>query len=164
MNKVESHRQAKDVLMRFSGAVRKYLGLKIIRPGYVLEDRNVPRSVMQQIPFTMQYPQSPASRCLRNFAQRINQREQFEKASLSDYLDEQLVWVEKQRVKTEAEKPDFTNELLNQIDSAPFDQAEQWVAQLNRAWLNRIDAQKAPAQYLESDGFRAAIRFAGKLR
>ena len=163
VNKVDSHRQAKEILLRFSGAVRKYLGLKIIRPGYVLEDRNVPRSVMQQMPCTMLYPQSPASRCLRNFALRINQREPLEKASLSDYLDEQLGWVEKQQALTAAEKPDFINELLQQIDSAPFDQAEQLIAQLNRAWLKRIDAQQAPAQYLESEGFRAAIRFAGKL-
>jgi flagellar biosynthesis protein FlhG len=163
VNKVESHQQAKDVLLRFSGAVKKYLGLKIIRPGYVLEDRNVPRSVMQDMPYTMLYPQSPASRCLRNFAQRINQYEQIETASLSDYLDEQRGWVESQQTLTEAENPDFMNELLKQIDSAPFDQAEQLIAQINRVWVNRIDAQKAPAQYLESDGFRAAIRFAGKL-
>jgi hypothetical protein len=78
-------------------------------------------------------------------------------------LDEQRGWVETQQTLTAAEKPDFMNELLKQIDSAPFDQAEQLIAQINRVWVNRIDAQKAPAQYLESDGFRAAIRFAGKL-
>ena len=163
VNRVESQRQAKEVLMRFSGAVKKYLGLKIIRPGYVLDDRNVPRSVMQQMPYTMLYPQSPASRCLRNFAQRIHQRDSVDAASLSDFLQEQTGWVENIASSSAPEKPDSIKDLLQQIDSAPFDQAEQLVAQINRAWLNRIDAQQAPAKYLESDGFRAAVRFAGKL-
>ena len=159
VNRVENVHQAKDVLLRFSGAVRKYIGLKITQPGYVLEDRNVPRSVMRQAPYTLLYPETPASHCLRNFAQRVNSRTVETESSLSDYLDQQFGWIESRSEKEET-VTDIAG-LIEMIHSAPFDQAEQMIAQINQAWIERIEAHQAPAKYLESEGFRAAIRFAG---
>lgn len=163
VNKVDNYQQAKEVLARFSGALRKYLGLKVTLPGYVLNDRNVPRSVMQQSPFALMYPDSPATHCMRNFAQRIEQKNVTTDAGLSDYLQSRLMRVEGEPAAKPANPPGGIEGLLETLQTAPFEQAEQLIAQINKTWIDRLEQQHAPAGYLESEGFRAAIRFASLL-
>lgn len=165
VNRVENFEQAKQVMTRFASAVKKYLNLKIVQPGYMLEDRNVPRSIMHQRPFTLLYPESPASLCMHNFAKRVLQRKVSSNYGLAQFLGEQLNRVAAvETVSASSHEMDAVNELIESIHSAPFDQAEQWVAKINQAWLQRVDSHRAPVRYLQSDGFRAALRFASKLQ
>ncbi len=176
VNRVSSYDQAKQVLGRFSSAVRKYLKLKIVQPGYVLDDERISRAAMAQQAVTLAYPQAQASRCLEHFARRIgeheiNGTEQGGDHSLAAYLEQQYRRMQSQPVFADAKsnesvsamKTDELESFLHQLHSAPFEKAEQMVARVNQAWLARLDQQALPQSWVDTAQYRSAIRFASKL-
>ncbi len=95
VNKVPSYDAAKEVLTRFSAAMKKYLGLSISAPGYNLEDKNVPRSIMQQTPFTLKYPHSPASLCIRTFPIKLPRKAVISRFHFQTILMNSFNWLKK---------------------------------------------------------------------
>ena len=134
----------------------------MISPGYVLEDRNVARSIMQQQPFTVLYAQSPASCCVRNFASKIHTRGSHAETSLSEYFYKH----KKQPALhsgTAAVHPPWVDSLKQTIQSAPIDEVEDLMSVISSEWMQRMDRESLSSRDSREEGFKAAIRFASRL-
>jgi len=89
VNLVESRLSAQSVFKRFKNAVSQYLQLKSYLAGYVLKDKNIPISVLQQQPLILNYPDTPASQCVTRISQRlinVFKQRQHTNTSFSDYF------------------------------------------------------------------------------
>ena len=64
VNMCTSTKQAREVYLRFAGAVEKYIGVKVDYLGYILQDESLRAAVTMQSPVTL-FPQSDPS--CRNF-------------------------------------------------------------------------------------------------
>lgn len=64
VNMCTSTKQAREVYLRFAGAVEKYIGIKVDYLGYILQDESLRAAVTMQSPVTL-FPQSDPS--CRNF-------------------------------------------------------------------------------------------------
>jgi len=71
INHVKTAAAAKNAYARLKGTVHKFLPVKISPLGIVAQDRNVPISVVSQIPFFMLFPDTDASRCIRSIAMKL---------------------------------------------------------------------------------------------
>lgn len=163
VNRAPSFQLAKQALMRFAGALKKYLGLSVVSPGYILEDKNVPRSIMVQRPFALMYPQSPASRCIRNFAQRLDENDRSQDFRLSDYLASQADHGEAKVTSDHPHPGAWLDDLLRRIDSEPFDQIEPVMTQISSRWSERLAREHPVISKEFSQGLDKAIHIAGKL-
>ncbi|HKJ99247.1 MAG TPA: MinD/ParA family protein [Desulfotignum sp.] len=71
VNQVKTAASARSAYAKLRQTVKKFLSLKITALGIVARDANVPVSVVSQVPFTMLFPGSAASRCIRSLAMKI---------------------------------------------------------------------------------------------
>jgi flagellar biosynthesis protein FlhG len=71
VNMVKDKAEAKEVFDRISRATDHFLNLAVNYLGYVVKDDMVTESVRRQKAFAELYPDSPASRCLREIAERL---------------------------------------------------------------------------------------------
>jgi MinD-like ATPase involved in chromosome partitioning or flagellar assembly len=165
INKSPTLQSAKDALSRFNGALKKYLGLRVISPGYVLEDHHVATAIIRQQPFSIAYPKSPASCCIRNFAHKVHQRALQNDISLTDFLHAQQLPAESGHSDAEADTTHaWMNDLIASIKAAPFDQVEQLMSQITRVWMQRLDSETRSFKRDNEAGFKAAIHFASRLK
>ncbi len=72
INRVQSAAEANEVYEKLSVACLKFLGLKVKKLGYILEDVNVINSIRQQKPFSINYPKTAASKCVELMARTID--------------------------------------------------------------------------------------------
>lgn len=70
VNSVAQEQEARKVFERISVTIHRFLKKKIGYLGYVLEDGNVRKAVRSQRPFILQFPNSPASRCVKALARK----------------------------------------------------------------------------------------------
>ena len=75
VNMVSSRQQAAAVTTNLTRVAQQYLGCNLTSLGYILRDPHVSQSVMQTRPFLLQFPDAPASRCVREIASHIIHRE-----------------------------------------------------------------------------------------
>lgn len=164
VNKAPAFNDAKHTLTRFSAAVKKYLGLQIKSVGYILEDRNVPRSIMVQRPYTLMYPQCQATRCVRNFANQLNNKNDSNEIRFSLFLSEKKYQFEQEKKnhRNILDKP-WMDDLLTTIHSHNYDDVEQFIAVISQHWIERVGAEKHHQQYRDSDSYKTAMEFASKL-
>mgnify|MGYP006286315819 CR=1 FL=1 len=71
VNQVKTAASARAAYAKLKETVKKFLSLKITALGIVARDGNVPISVVSQVPFTMLFPGSAASRCVRSLAMKL---------------------------------------------------------------------------------------------
>lgn len=71
VNKTASERQADIAYQRLSGVVRNFLKKDMNYLGYVIDDNKVAKSVMDQVPFKVLYPDCYASKCIDGIASAI---------------------------------------------------------------------------------------------
>lgn len=71
VNQVGSDREGEAVAQRFTQVVEKYVKLPVEYLGHVVSDQVVPRSVREQNPFYLAYPNSKASGCINRIAGRL---------------------------------------------------------------------------------------------
>jgi flagellar biosynthesis protein FlhG len=76
INRVDNFRDAEFTVQKISNASRKFLHTDIDYLGYVLEDRSVFKSNMEQIPFYTRFPESLASKCIANLGRKLLYGEQ----------------------------------------------------------------------------------------
>lgn len=76
INRVDNFRDAEYTVQKLSNASRKFLHTDIDYLGYVLEDRSVLKSNMEQIPFYARFPDSLASKCILNLGRKLLYGEQ----------------------------------------------------------------------------------------
>lgn len=72
VNKAENFFEAKQILEKFSNAAKRFLNVELDKLGYICNDAHVTRSVKQQIPYTICYPKSNASKQVQSIACRFN--------------------------------------------------------------------------------------------
>jgi flagellar biosynthesis protein FlhG len=68
LNRVESVREYQDVSAKMLQVADRFLKMRIHPLGYIFEDPVVPKSNRSLKPFSLEYPDSPATRCIRNIA------------------------------------------------------------------------------------------------
>ena len=71
INSVSDEAEARSVFERISTTLYRFQKARIEYLGYVLEDANVRRAVKRQRAFILQYPGSPASRCVSEIARKL---------------------------------------------------------------------------------------------
>ncbi len=71
-NMVQNEAEGKNVYRRLSTVSDKYLDVSTSYLGHIVADPNVVNAVRKQTALAVAYPKSPASRCLRNLANRIH--------------------------------------------------------------------------------------------
>jgi flagellar biosynthesis protein FlhG len=86
INSVDQGEDAHEVFCQINSVVKRFLNREINYLGHIRKDSCVPKAVRSQILVTHRYPDSPASRCFRDLARRIVQREKA--AGFSD----DLIW------------------------------------------------------------------------
>ncbi|MBF0413539.1 MAG: cyclic nucleotide-binding domain-containing protein [Desulfamplus sp.] len=76
INQSPGLQSAKNALGKFVATTTKYLGLKLIPIGVLGRDQNVVSAVSKQKPFIMLYPNTSASKSIKNIAQNLIRKEQ----------------------------------------------------------------------------------------
>jgi flagellar biosynthesis protein FlhG len=71
INMVRDAEQGRQVHRSLEAILIRFLGYRPGDAGYVLRDASVGQGVVQQVPFTVMAPRSPASRCLETLANRL---------------------------------------------------------------------------------------------
>ncbi len=71
VNSVRDEEEALGVYERISTTLHRFQRVKIEYFGYVMEDDSVRKAVRRQRPFIIQYPNSPASRCVSALARKL---------------------------------------------------------------------------------------------
>ncbi len=75
VNRAQSVAEGKRVAQRVINIAGQFLNIKVEELGFVYEDLYVPKSVRNQKPFIVSYPNSKASGCVKVIADRINNKE-----------------------------------------------------------------------------------------
>lgn len=71
VNMAASPEQAKAVAAKLAGVSQQYLGRNLAMLGYIPRDPHVSQAVMQSAPFTLKYPNAPASKYMHHLANRL---------------------------------------------------------------------------------------------
>lgn len=75
VNMVASRQQASAVASKLSSVTQQFLSRNLSVLGYIPRDPHVSQGVMQTYPFSLRYPNAPATKCIEEIATRIeNQR------------------------------------------------------------------------------------------
>lgn len=75
VNKAFSKKESERTYDKFNSAVKRFLNLDIKYLGYILEDRKLVMAVREQTPFTVAYPNSDASKCIKIITNNIMDEE-----------------------------------------------------------------------------------------
>ncbi len=75
INQSPGLQSAKNALGKFMATTTKYLGLKLIPIGVLGRDQNVVSAVSRQKPFIILYPNTSASKSIKNIAQNLIRKE-----------------------------------------------------------------------------------------
>lgn len=90
VNRVKDEDEARLTYERLHKAIKIFLNGNLNYLGYIAEDKNVEKAVMEQTPFKMLYPYSPASRCIDDISYKItgiqNQNGDRRKVDLRDFF------------------------------------------------------------------------------
>ncbi len=71
VNQAANAKQAEAVANKLARVSQQYLNRNLSFLGYVPRDPHVSQAVMQSKPFTMAYPNAPATRCVQLLADRL---------------------------------------------------------------------------------------------
>jgi len=71
VNKVDNYKVAEITAQKLISTSKKFLNISLNYLGFVLEDRTVLQSNMDQIPFINKYPNSLPSKCITNIARKL---------------------------------------------------------------------------------------------
>jgi flagellar biosynthesis protein FlhG len=75
VNRAEDKYEANDLLNKLSMVSEKFLSLKLVPLGYVLQDEAVIKAVKTQNPFLISFPKSSASRQIRDISRKLISKE-----------------------------------------------------------------------------------------
>jgi flagellar biosynthesis protein FlhG len=101
MNRSQTERSGYDALMRFKKVVSQFLNTDIGPMGVLPEDKNVPKSVVNQTPFMIYNGKSPIAKAMKNLTKdyvNSSQGVMKEKASFTRKLKQ--LWSERQEGKS----------------------------------------------------------------
>lgn len=75
VNRAKTSKEALTIFMKLYTAVERFLQYNIKYFGCIYEDRNVVKSVQEQMPYTLSYPDTTASKSVRSLAFALCQKE-----------------------------------------------------------------------------------------
>jgi flagellar biosynthesis protein FlhG len=78
INRVTEPREGKQTADKITLVAKQFLHMDIPTMGFVTEDSNISKAVKRQVPFTIAYPNSPASRNLSEIAEQYVKGQPFE--------------------------------------------------------------------------------------
>jgi len=165
VNRAPDFDRARDTLVRFASAVRKYIGLRVVAPGYVFDDPLVGVAVSRQQPLLELFPDSRAGQCLRNFTRSLLQRDSDPTRSLSSWLAAQQA-AGGEPLQRLIEGPDnaWVDDVVERIRSEPLEDVRLWMQLFSSAWQKRLDEEAGKdGEETRRQGFLAAVRFASRV-
>jgi MinD-like ATPase involved in chromosome partitioning or flagellar assembly len=164
VNRAPDFEQARDTLIRFASAVRKYIGLRVVAPGYVFDDPLVSVAVNRQQPLLELFPDSRAGQCLRNFTRSLLQRNSTPGRSLSAWLSAQGgVAAEPLQRLIEDPDADWVDAVVERIRNEPLEDVRLWMQLFSGAWQKRLRQEAVKSgEERRRQGFLAAVRFAAR--
>jgi len=165
INRVPDFERARDALLRFSAAVRKYVGLRVIAPGYVFEDPMVTEALNRQKPLLELFPGCRAGRCLRNFTDRLLQGDDRPERRLSAWLEAQA-GPDGDPLRRLIEDPDadWIDKVVERIREEPLEDVRLWMQLFSVTWQKRLREEGvATGEERRRQGFLAAVRLASRL-
>ncbi|HZJ77032.1 MAG TPA: MinD/ParA family protein [Oscillospiraceae bacterium] len=71
INRIGNITEGNIAFEKLKNAVKRFLSMDLHKLGYVFEDGSVVKSVKKQVPFTVEYPDSIASKSIKNIAIRL---------------------------------------------------------------------------------------------
>lgn len=74
INRVQSMTEAEDILDKFTKTVYRFLGITVEALGSVNDDIHVPKSIREQIPYIVSYPNCRASRQVGYIAKKLTEQ------------------------------------------------------------------------------------------
>lgn len=75
-NRVASEKEGEVLYEKLSGVVKKFLEIDYGYFGTVVQDSNVSKSILNQQAMSIVYPNTPAVRCLRKLAQKLDNQQE----------------------------------------------------------------------------------------
>ncbi|QQE76148.1 MinD/ParA family protein [Brevibacillus composti] len=66
INRATSEQEGRATSEKLAMVAKRFLDMEVSKLGYVMDDQHVTKAVKQQRPYLLAYPQSPASRSIRN--------------------------------------------------------------------------------------------------
>ncbi|MCU7834737.1 MAG: P-loop NTPase [gamma proteobacterium symbiont of Taylorina sp.] len=145
VNMAEHRVSAQAIFKRFKNAVSQYLQLKSYLAGYVLADKNVALSILQQQPLLLYSSDSLASQCLRRICQRlinVFEQRQHITASFSHYFSDLILSDEETKAEDTIELALSRDTLAKDV---PLDSLSVEYSGLLRAgYYARLLSQKSP--------------------
>lgn len=73
VNRAENQNEAENILKKLSLVAERFLAIKLIPLGFILNDDLVPKAVRMQQPFTIAYPRSNAAKHIKDICKRLVQ-------------------------------------------------------------------------------------------
>lgn len=157
VNMAPSATNASAVYKRFKEVVAKYLRLNTRFLGYVLSDKELTRSVIQQKAVVMRVPSGVASRCIRNLCNRLEQYLEHDEgaASFSAFWDERLALLDEDRddqqiVQSESDHATAIEGMQRYLQQGSAEETEELLLQMTRSWVERFGS--VPSALLEEVG------------
>ncbi|TWI66914.1 MinD-like ATPase involved in chromosome partitioning or flagellar assembly [Desulfobotulus alkaliphilus] len=117
--------RARNVLLKLVNAVKNHLAMEIHPIGIIPKDNAVPDALAEQEAFILRYPQSIASRCIRNAAQNLIQQRDLGEKELypTDFFEKFLKFLmgplKKYAEKPKDPSPDQAEKAETQIPDHP---------------------------------------------
>jgi flagellar biosynthesis protein FlhG len=95
INSVQRAEEAQEVFCQINSVVKRFLSREVAYLGHVERDPHVPQAVRSQVLVTQRYPDAPASKCLRNLAQRVASEDTSSSSQVDGLIWEKLLndWV-----------------------------------------------------------------------
>ncbi|MFK5986377.1 MAG: MinD/ParA family protein [Pseudomonadota bacterium] len=134
VNMVSSLKIAKHIFSRFNDAVKQYLQLNVHLAGYIVMDNCMHQAVEKQQALLSSFPDSPASVCINNLAQRLIKgldNSKITKKSFSDFFVTLI---------NQEPHPKLNTNLFTQVSQLSTKDAQKLFDKL-KLQLNRPDLQ-----------------------
>ncbi len=94
VNRVNDEKEALNTFRKLNETTSRFLGIKLVYLGHVVNDVRVNNSVMKQMPFIIKYPNSMASLCIDNISKDfLNKNKNKIKAKTIDEVYNRLLKV-----------------------------------------------------------------------
>ncbi len=91
VNRVENITEGNIAFEKLNNASKRFLSMDLEKLGHIFDDNSVSKSVKKQRPFTMEYPNSVASKNIKNIAIKLVNDVTFESSNAFDNFFKKLV-------------------------------------------------------------------------
>lgn len=168
VNLVSGEAEARQIVARFSLAIRKYLGSQCGSLSFFIINEQILSFISQEKLITLEYPNSLPSYCLKNIALRLAEEGQAESLMLSNHLTEQASSIKPSASESRRKADNVAKwqaEAIYSVQSEPMADIAPIMHKLNEIWQKRkmmkIEDQAQSSSFeIELLKLKTAIHFA----